>query len=173
MKKQHSGTDYESGCVMAMINVTNWDELTSHFDKDDVYKPEVSRYGIETDPHITILYGFHSNKIDDSEIESIIRSVDGDDIKIDITGIEIFEDNPEFDVVKMTVKSDYLNKLHDELSKLPNSDKYPTYQPHITMAYIKKGRGKKYELSNYKHHIDGIHNIVYSKPDGEKIQWEI
>lgn len=171
MKKEHSGADYKYGCVMVHLNVPNWNEIISYIKPEDLYKPEVERYGVETEPHITILYGLHEN-VNDSDVEKIVKSVDGDDIVIDITGIDIFQ-NDEFDVVKMTVKSEYLTKLHYELCKLPNSDKYPTYNPHITIAYVNKNMGSKYQKSNYKHHIEGVHSVIYSKPDGSKIRWTI
>jgi 2'-5' RNA ligase len=169
--KRHTGTDYKFGCVMANLNIPNWDEITSHINIDDLYKPEEDRYGIESDPHITILYGLHNN-VKDSEVEKIIKSVNGDNITIDIKGIDIFE-NEEFDVVKMSVQSEYLTKLHYELYKLPNSDRFSKYNAHITIAYVKKGEGSKYRRSSYSHHIDGIHDIIYSKPDGNKIKWSI
>lgn len=172
MKKQHLGTDYKEGCIMVMLNITNWDSLISHFDENDLYHKDEARYGIESDPHITILYGIHPDKVDDKTIESIVKSVDGDDIKIDIDGVEVFE-NEKYDVVKMNVKSDYLTKLHYELSKLPNSDKFENYNPHITMAFVNKGEGQKYITNEYHYHIDGIHKVTYSKPDGKKIEWDI
>jgi hypothetical protein len=49
----------------------------------------------------------------------------------------------KFDVVQVGVDSPQLHALNAELSKLPNGDEHPTYQPHMTLAYVKPGRGRQ------------------------------
>jgi 2'-5' RNA ligase len=94
-------------------------------------------------------------------------------IKIDIDGINLFE-NEQFDVLKFNVVSDPgLQQLHDELSKLPNNDNFPTYTPHITIAYLNKGEGKKYVNPNYKYSVKNIYDIVYSSPGKERVYFDI
>jgi 2'-5' RNA ligase len=58
-----------------------------------------------------------------------------------------------------------LEEVNKRLSELPNSNQFPEYKPHITIAYVKKGLGQKYADSNYKYQIKNISKIVYVRPD--------
>ena len=55
----------------------------------------------------------------------------------------IFE-TPTHDVVHLQVHSDDLHRLNRKLSVLPHTDTQPSYCPHVTLAYVKKGLGQKY-----------------------------
>jgi 2'-5' RNA ligase len=64
--------------------------------------------------------------------------------EVKLTNVSIF-DNDDYDVLKIEVESDALNKLNQAISdNLDCTDTHPTYNPHVTVAYLKKGRGKKY-----------------------------
>lgn len=167
--KESSG--YEYGCVMIEVPVSNWDELTNSIDPKDVYTGGDDSHGIQEFPHLTLLYGLEKGVTED-QVKSIIDNFKGE-IKIEIDGINLFE-NEQFDVLKFNVVSyPGLQKLHDELSKLPNTDKFPTYTPHITIAYLNKGEGKKYVNLNYKYSVKNINKIVYSSPGKEKVIFDI
>jgi len=158
---------YKFGCVMVEVPVSNWDNLLSSIEKEDIYEVDGDRsYGLQENPHVTILYGLHSG-VSAGQVKEIFDSFEGD-IRIEIDGIGIFE-NKDFDVVKMNVvPTEGLQRLHDMLSELPNSNEYPEYKPHMTLAYVKKGCGKKYEDPSYSHEVDGIERVCYSMPSGEK-----
>jgi len=167
--KESSG--YEYGCVMIEVPVSNWDELTNSIDPKDVYTGGDDSHGIQEYPHLTLLYGLEKDVTED-QVKSILDKFNGE-LHIDIDGINLFE-NEQFDVLKFNVVSDSgLQELHDELSKLPNNDKFPTYKPHITIAYLNKGEGKKYVNPNYKYSVKNINKIVYSRPNSEKVIFEI
>ncbi len=167
--KESSG--YEYGCVMIEVPVSNWDELTNSIDTKDVYTGGDDSHGIQEFPHLTLLYGLEKGVTED-QVQSIIDNFKGE-IKIEIDGINLFE-NEQFDVLKFNVVSDAgLQQLHDELSKLPNTDKFPIYKPHITIAYLNKGMGKKYVNPNYKYSVKNINKIVYSRPNSEKVIFDI
>jgi 2'-5' RNA ligase len=169
--KEKSGSLYKFGCVMIQLNINNWDELTSSIDKEDIYLPEDPAHGIETDPHITLLFGLHKEVTLD-QVKDIFNRHKVD-IKVNIDGVGCFE-NEEFDVVKLNVVPNYeLNLLHEELSKLPNSDKFTEYKPHITVAYVKKGCGKKYENPDYKYSVKEIGNIKYSRPADDGVNEKV
>lgn len=166
--KESSG--YKFGCVMIEVPVSNWDEITNSIDAEDIYTGGDDSHGIQENPHVTILYGLHP-EVTPEEVKSIFENYKGD-IQIKIDGIGIFE-NKDFDVVKFNVKPDgALQELHDRLSKLPNSDEFPNYTPHITIAYVKKGTGKKYLKPEYKYEVKSVENITYSMPNGEKIHFK-
>lgn len=58
------------------------------------------------------------------------------------TGLKTAESNS--DVLKIDVISDDLEYLNELLSSLPHTDTHPTYQPHVTLAYVVPGSGAKY-----------------------------
>jgi len=157
---------YDFGCVMLEVPVSNWKELTSSINEEDIYEVEGENYGIQKNPHVTILYGLHEGVALD-EIKSVFEGIN-EGINIKIEGIGVFE-NEKFDVVKFNVvPNGVLQDLHDKLSEFPNSNEYPEYMPHITIAYVKKGCGKKYEDPTYAHSIENVNEVCYSMPNGSK-----
>ena len=163
---------YKYGCVMVEIPISNWDEITSSIDTEDVYQEEGdSTHSIQKNPHVTILYGLHE-EVTDEMVKSVFDNFNSD-INIEVDGIDIFE-NEKYDVVKFNVRPDgTLLELHNKLSEFPNSNEFPDYKPHITIAYVNKGTGKKYVKSDYKYQVKSVTNIVYSKPDGTKTKFSI
>lgn len=166
--KESSG--YEYGCVMVEVPVSNWDEITSSIDPEDVYTGDDDTHGIQENPHVTILYGLHDGVTED-EVKSVFEGFT-DDINIEVNGVGIFE-NKDYDVVKFNVNPDgALQELHDRLSKFPNSNDFPDYKPHITIAYVKKGTGKKYVKTDYKYTVKNVDKITYSMADGTETEFE-
>ena len=163
---------YEFGCAMIEVPFGDWSQITEMIDPADVYEVEGDRsYGIQENPHVTILYGLHKS-VSPEDLKEVLDSFDGE-LKVRISGIGIFE-NEGFDVVKLNVVPDGgLQQLHDMISELPNSDQYPEYKPHITIAYVKKGSGKKYEDPSFAREVSEISEICYSMPDGSKEYFEI
>ena len=164
--KTKSGELYDYGCVMVYLNISNWDNIVSKIDESDLYQPNNQVYGYETSPHVTILYGLHSD-VEDSDVINIFKNKSIKEICVD--GIGVFP-GEEFDVVKMNIESDILTSLNSKLMKLPNSNDYPDYIPHVTIAYILPGKGKKYVDNKYQHTFTRINKVVYEKTNGEKIE---
>jgi 2'-5' RNA ligase len=162
-----SGSMYEYGCLMVYINFPQWPEILNSIDKRLLYEPNSERYGIETDPHITILYGIHSD-VEDQKVIDLFSNVKKTDFDILVNGIDCFL-NKDYDVLKMDVKSNKLNELNELSKTLPHTSTYPDYKPHLTIAYLLKGNGNKYINPTFKMNIDNIDKIVYSKTNGEKI----
>lgn len=167
LSEDKSGTNYEYGCLMLYVNLPNWDKFTSQIDKDDLYEPTSERYGIETEPHATILYGIHKD-VDDEEVVALFSDLNSSDFDLNVEGLDCFF-NPEYDVLKMNLDSNKLRQLNKLATRLPHTTTFPDYKPHITVAYLKNGKGKNYMEPNFKMKIDTIDKIVYSKPNGEKI----
>jgi hypothetical protein len=160
-------SQYQFGCVLVDYNFSNWQQFLEEILKiqdDDVYEVEGQNYGIEPRPHLTLLYGLHQ-EVSNEQVQSCFTGFNIDDFKVHINGIDIFE-NEQYDVIKLNVvKTQKLEEIHQRLTKLPNSDKYPQYNPHITCAYVKSGLGKKYIHGDYKHEIQNINKIVYTRPN--------
>jgi 2'-5' RNA ligase len=169
IKESINGHKY--GCVMVEVPVSNWDEITSSIDKEDIYESnEGDPKGIQKNPHLTLLYGLHDD-VTPEQVQSVFDNFDGD-INIEVNGIDIFE-NEKFDVVKFNVNPQgSLQYLFDELSKFPNSNQFSDYKPHITIGYVKKGMGKKYVKQDYKYQVKNVNHITYSMANGEKVYFD-
>ena len=163
---------YEFGCAMIEVPFSDWSSIAEMIDPEDVYESEGdSSYGMQDNPHVTVLYGLHSSVSTEALKEAISGFSEEMSIKVD--GIGTFE-NEGFDVVKMNVVADgALLRLNEIISELPNSNEYPEYKPHITIAYVKKGCGRKYEDPSFSREIGKISEMCYSMPDGTKEYFEI
>jgi len=166
------------GCVMLYLDIDpdSWETITNLINKDDLYTEDGKngfKYGIELDPHITLLYGLHSD-IDIKEIEDRINLIEVPEIKVN--GISTF-DNENYSVLKFDVESKELNKYNKLFKELPYTSDYPNYHPHITIAYLQPNTGSKYAkifndeevtLPKYK-----IKHVVYSLANGDKKTFNI
>jgi 2'-5' RNA ligase len=120
-------------------------KTTKEIDEKDLYKEEKVAgdwtHGIEDKPHLTVKYGLEFDE-PDKVIDALKKEKGG---TVQIKEVEIF-DNENYDVLVVRCESKALDKIHSRLTRILNiEDKYPEYKPHITIAYFKKGRAKKYE----------------------------
>jgi len=141
---------YDYGCLMVDLKINNWTELQQKLiDTKDIYYDKYGEFGLEDTPHITILYGLHDN----TDIEALKKlTIPIGDIYIEIGNIDIFETD-NFDVVKFNIESDQLNELNVILrDNFDYTTEYNDYKPHMTISYVKPGRGKTYkrELNKIK-----------------------
>jgi tRNA nucleotidyltransferase/poly(A) polymerase len=141
MIKEEKVERIEYGCLMLFLDVPIWSKITSIINKDDIYNKE--GYGIEQEAHCTLLYGFHDEVTAEDVFDLYKENMPLKPIKVRVKGISIFE-NPDFDVVKFDVNSEVLKKINNIMKQLPNTSTFPDYHAHITIAYVKKGEGKKY-----------------------------
>jgi len=136
--------------------------------EEEVYTdPKDKSLGRENEIHTTVLYGLNTNDIE--EVKKVISYVEPFEIKFD--KVSIFDGNKKpYDVVKIEVKSPELNKLHYFLEEnIDNENSYPEYKPHITIAYVKKGEGKKYVGKDVLGNGSFMANkIVFSPSKGNK-----
>lgn len=97
-------------------------------------------YGLETEPHVTALYG-----LTEHEPGPVEKAIAGHGpVKIRLGKMSLFDTNPDYDVLKIDVKGKTLHDLNAKIAKLPNANTFPDYKPHVTVAYLKKGKGAKY-----------------------------
>ncbi len=98
--------------------------------------------GRDKEPHITVLYGLHEDAI-----EPVQYLADGfGEIKATVGDIDVFGAR-DYDVVILRIESKDLHRLHGRLSTLPHTSTFPTYEPHITLAYVKSGEGAQFKGS--------------------------
>jgi len=104
--------------------------------------PDVIDDPKEYESHITILYGIKSNKYLDA-----VKKIYSETLPVEIVlkEITLFDNNNDFDVIKIDIDSPALSKLNEEIrSKVPYQNKYNDYKPHLTLAYVKKGMGDNF-----------------------------
>ena len=153
-KQAGGGTDGKLSCLMA--DVASNDPLYSELREfardiadDDLYVgkdglKEGGEFGREDHPHVTVLYGFK-----DADPEPVKKFVATKaPLRITLDGLSAFEGaekGKDYDVLKFDVSCDALTQLNKELKEKFNVESsFPTYHPHLTVAYVKAGRSAKY-----------------------------
>jgi 2'-5' RNA ligase len=167
---------YEAGCAMLYFDFPKISDIHSKINEDDLYTEEEDRsYGLEDEPHCTLLYGLDPNvtlnqvtqKINDNIFSPLLA-----------TNASLFE-NDKYDVLKFDMRyptkgEAFLHKCNKSLCELPYKTDYPDYHPHMTIAYLKPGMGKKYVdmLKNEEYELEPQH-AVYSEANGTKTKIKI
>jgi hypothetical protein len=110
---------------------------------------DLAEDGLEDEPHVTILYG-----LTESSPQSVKRALSGfpaGRIELGMSslfaanGTEASRGGPQFDVLKLDVGGDYIHRIHDRLAdKCDYEVSWPLYVPHVTIGYLRPGRGRKY-----------------------------
>lgn len=167
---EKSKETYSYGCAMLYFNFPGMEEIHRMIDPEDIYTEEKDRtYGLEDEPHVTLLYGLHSDEINDQDVIDVCKEKKVGDIKL--YNASLFE-NKDYDVLKFDADNEVLFEINKNLEdNFPYSTDYPDYHPHSTIAYIKSGKGAKYvDMLKGKEFIATPDKIVYSKPDGTRIE---
>lgn len=158
---------YEYGCVMGIVDPTSAKKILEISNmlipNESLYLEEGQEFGREKECHVTAKFGLTEHyKMDTmGRVMAVIHP-----FKAILESIGLFDTNPKFDVVKFNVKSEMLEKLNKLFSRLPNHDEHPIYKPHLTLAYVKKGEGKKF-IREFKPVEVGINRMKYSNPYGK------
>lgn len=162
------------GCLMSYFDIPLWNDVISIIDPEDVYDNENGDFGIEKEPHTTILFGFHDQETNLDDIKKELGDIT--EVPISIKGISHFngsDSNKPYDVIKFDIDSPVLHKLNGIMKKFPNTNEYPEYHPHMTIGYVKAGAGEKYDGKLIKQPNIISKKIVYSHPSGKKDIWEL
>lgn len=137
--------------------------------------PKDPFFGRENEMHVTILYGIHSDK--PRRTFETFRNESSVDIQLG--EIDLFTRSNLFDVVFVKVHSQQICALNEKLkSNVVYSNRYESYVPHVTIAYVKKDKawglkgdkefvGRNFTANNYvfssrngKRHIKDFHQIT-------------
>jgi len=169
-KTQSKKIDY--GCVMLYTEVSDWNKYLEIIKKEDIYDDEFKDYGLEHTPHCTLLFGLHLDEVEPEEVKEFMKTFKP--IEVKIKEISMFK-NDDYDVVKYDVPvTEELQMYHDLLERrFTNTQTFPEYHPHMTIAYVLPGKGKKYvkKVKPFKVVFD---SVVYSYKgkgnDKEKIK---
>ena len=133
-------------------------------DKEDIYKP--GEYGLENDPHVTLLFGL-PDEISKEDIETKLQGFDFSNCTI--RNASLFKQK-DFEVLKFEAYSNDFQSAHKKLDEIPNEDQWSKYDPHMTIAYLKPGRGDEYVqlLKGYSDYIESK-GVYYSLINGKNL----
>jgi len=173
------GQKYDFGCLMLLVKaaqIPHYAEILAGFKPADLHESDiVGEFGIEYDPHVTALYGFH----DDGKASypnAVIKAAKllaSSQIPLTLSGVSNFH-SPKYDVVKFDVKSPALVSLNAGIVKRFEYTNEYDYHPHLTLAYVQPGKGPEYcekiwsLLGKKPVRLSG-NKLMYSRPSGDKI----
>lgn len=140
-------------------------------DKDIYVAYNDPTFGREDEIHVTILYGLHA----ESPSSTIELLKNQGPIKAKLGRVGIFTNPKNFDVLMIQVESEDLKNLNKLItSNMPHTNKYGMYKPHVTVAYVKKGRGwKHFGMSKWNGIEFECKHAVFSSKNGSKHQFLI
>ncbi len=132
--------------------------------------PKDPSYGREEDPHVTVKYGIHADKAD--AIREALAGEPPIEFTLGKTSIFPAKDGSPYDVVKVDVESPDLHRLNAKIAASTDvTDTFPTYQPHVTLGYVKAGEGAKFagktDLEGQRVTVD---RITFSGKNGETVE---
>jgi len=171
MNLNENDQTYSYGCVMLYFDDKLINDIHTLIDPNDLYT-EGDGYGLEKEPHCTLLYGLHP-EVTDENIKGVIKNFKYKTCKC--YNISCFN-SEKYDVLKYDVLGENLIESNERLKQFPHTSTFPNYHPHITIGYLKPGLGKKYiEMIGQSH--KELHPqpqyVIYSKPNGDKIKIDI
>jgi 2'-5' RNA ligase len=172
--KENSTSTYDYGCVMLYFNFPQINKIHDAIDPKDIYsESEDKTFGLEDEPHTTLLYGLHE-EVSLDDIKQVLNEFVYD--KCIVHTPSLFE-NEKYDVLKFDVKGNNLHETNASLKQFPFTSNFPNYHPHLTIGYLKPGTGKRYVEMLNKAKANKYELIpqyaVYSQPDGIKNQINI
>ncbi len=140
---------------------------------------DLAEDGKELRFHITVKYGLHTQA--PADVQAVVQQWVGSQPS---TSIEAFlgaatlfaadeatmqRGGATSDVLKLDVQSEGLASLNRLLSeKLEHTDTYPTYFPHLTIAYLKPGLGQKYVGLGLRGWRVLLNKLTFSDRDGRE-----
>ena len=133
---------------MICFEIPNWRDMFSLLGgkREDVYDTPDKDYGLEDEPHVTLLWGIHDDKHSLDDVKYYLPSLE--DMSAILIGVSHF-DGEEYDVLKIGVDAPRYHDVNADLTKnLECTNTFPTYTPHLTVAYLKKGMGGIYTEAN-------------------------
>lgn len=169
---------FEYGTVMAHLDVDSdwWGQVQSEISNEDIYTKVGDRsYGRQTNKtaHVTILYGLHGD-VSVEDVDAILSNAKLPS-EVKLKRLDCFENDNGFDVVKFDLDGEGLVEINSALAKLPHTTDFPKYHPHLTLAYVKEGTGRKYirNLKNDEPANVRITKVVYNKTDGTVKEYKL
>ena len=135
-------------------------------DREIFVMPRDPGLGREDEIHATVLYGLHTDKPD--QVQKLVSGQEPP--KVRLGKVEVFTNPDKYDVVVIHVISHDLRRLNKMLrDNVAYTNKYDSYRPHVTIAYVKKGKGWQYRGTDiWEGREFTCNHLVFSSTDGTK-----
>jgi len=146
-------------------DIIAWGE--KHIPEEDLYQEKGDdSHGRRPDSHVTVLYGIRS--ANPGQISDVLKGEKP--IVLELGKISLFR-RDDYDVVKVEVKGADLRQLHEKLKKeVPNTWDWPRYQPHVTIAYVKKGKADPLAGNEaFVGRTFQVNGFLFSSKDGRQV----
>lgn len=102
---------------------------------------DLAAHGRETEPHVTLKFGLHGE--DPVVMQRLLENEPP--IKVRLGKTSTFPDSGDGEVLKVDVDSPDLHRLNRKITDaLPSTSTHAGYRPHVTLAYVRPGAGRKY-----------------------------
>jgi len=171
IKKAKEGVEYKFSSTQVDLpedlakKVIDWGKKNVP-DEEVFVDPKDPGVGRENEIHVTLLYGITSP--DPDEIAELLKDQKKFEVRLGI--VTAFRDGDKNDVLKIDVESPDMQKLHYLIAEnINNEDSHPTYNPHVTIAYMKKGEADKYIGDDtFKGKTFKADDIIFSSSNGSK-----
>lgn len=159
-----SAGGHKYGCVLLSLSEAAADILRS-WAVANIPDSDLAEDGRDKSPHVTVLYGLTEPPAQATQTVAAKLATNGP-VAVPVGEVSIFE-TPKYDVVKVDVGSPGLRRMNRLLKQVPHVDTHPEFKPHITLAYVKKGEGKKYVGMKTPLYGDALAfaRAIYSAPD--------
>lgn len=137
---------------------------------EEVYLPETegkpNGFGREIEPHVTALFGLKDQSPE--KVQKLLNNFG--DVEIELGKTSIFKQK-DYDVLKVNVKSESLREINKILrDNLEYESDFPDYKPHLTIAYLKPGQGKKYASdARFEGKKIKFSELLFSDPNRQRI----
>jgi hypothetical protein len=132
----HDGVRH--GCLLAPVRGSLRDAMLA-FGRT-IPADELADDGLEDDPHLTLRYGLHS-----SDPKAVLGAVSGlGTLRFRPGPLAVFE-GPDHDVLHVSCEDESCPAAwYEAAGRFPHTDTHDAYVPHLTVAYLKKGKGGRY-----------------------------
>jgi hypothetical protein len=167
-KYNYSSSHLEVGVPLAN-DIILWGK--NNVPDDDLFVvPGESYFGREDEAHVTVLYGIHDK--DPHKIQRLVKGFGP--VNASLGKMNVFA-NEKYDVVVIDVESKELKDLYTLMAdNIVHTNRYRRYNPHITIAFVKRGRGWKHYGNAYFSKRRFIANeMVFSTTEGERFQIQL
>lgn len=156
---------YDFSCLMSDFPQEVADEIYQ-WGIDNIPDEDLAENGREPHIHVTVKYGIHIS--DPTKVRDHL--LNQKPIKARLGKVSLFDTSDEHDVVKIDVDSPQLHELNGIISgNFETTDTFPDYKPHVTIAYVKKGLGKKYNGRNdFEGRMVKLNSAIFSGKDNRE-----
>jgi 2'-5' RNA ligase len=170
-KKDDIKVDDFGFVMLSLSSASAIEEAQETIKKEDLFESDEEwSDGISNYLHLTI-GAMLTKKAKISDIKKIVNEFhnrDDNNREFSIESIDYFSpEDKDYDVVVAKVSKDgLLSDVNAKLMELDNKNQFDSYLPHVSIAYVKRGKGKDYKQKLRASFLYG--DIVYSAPGSTK-----